>query len=130
MTVLVAALVTWSPHTQYSEQYRICNQQAMTQSAMHTCASEEAARVDVELNNVYQTLLKRSSSRPGAIQKMKRAERTWVTYRDAYIEAMYPAPDKQAAYGSIYPTELNLLRADLTRDHIRDLRRLLEQHTR
>jgi uncharacterized protein YecT (DUF1311 family) len=49
-----------------------------------------------------------------AVAKIKAAERAWITYRDAYMDATYPAKDKQAEYGPIYPMEANLLRAKLT----------------
>ena len=39
-------------------------------------------------------------------------------YRDAYIDAMFPAKDKQVAYGSIFPTEVDLLRFKLTQQQI------------
>ena len=78
---------------------------------MHLCASEEAARGDAKLNDLYRTLLKAASSERRAVRKIKAAERAWITYRDAYMGAMYPAKNKQAEYGSIYPMEADLLRA-------------------
>jgi hypothetical protein len=44
------------------------------------------------------------------------------------MEAMYPAPDKQSEYGSIYPTEADLLRAELTMQQIKALKDLLKQY--
>jgi len=35
-------------------------------------------------------------------------QRAWPGYRDAYLEAMFPAADKQTEYGSIYPMQLAL----------------------
>jgi len=40
---------------------------------------------------------------------------------------MYPAKDKQAAYGSIFPMEVDLSYAKLTRDQISALRDILKQ---
>jgi hypothetical protein len=34
------------------------------------------------------------------------------------MEAMYPAEDKQAEYGSVYPMEADLLRAKLTQRQV------------
>jgi len=51
------------------------------------------------------------------LRRFKAAERAWIAYRDAYMGAMYPAKDKQAEYGSIYPMEADLLRAKLTQRH-------------
>jgi uncharacterized protein YecT (DUF1311 family) len=63
-----------------------------------------------------------------AVAKVDASRVAWQTYRDTYIEAMYPARNKQAEYGSIYPMEVNLIRASLTRQHLSDVEKLLEQH--
>ena len=40
-----------------------------------------------------------------AVARIGNAERAWIAYRDAYIEATYPAKDKQTAYGSKFATD-------------------------
>jgi uncharacterized protein YecT (DUF1311 family) len=112
---------------QYSEQYRACNEKAKTQVEMTACAHGEAARVDTELNDVYRRLLSKAASEPEAVAKIKAAETAWLAYRYAYVDAMYPAKDKQAEYGSIYPMEVDLLRAKLTQQQVGALRELLQQ---
>jgi len=69
---------------------------------MTVCASAEAKRVDDELNRVYKLLLSKVRGNPVATAKIRAAQRAWVAYRDTYIEAMYPAKDKQAEYGSMF----------------------------
>jgi uncharacterized protein YecT (DUF1311 family) len=113
---------------QNSEQYRSCNDKATTQGEMNACASDEAARVDAQLNDVYRKLLSQAASRQEAVAKIKAAERAWIAYRDAYMDAMYPAKDKQAAYGSIYPMEADLLRAKLTQQQVAALKELQQQY--
>lgn len=114
---------------QNSEQYRTCNAKAKTQGEMNVCASEEAARVDAQLNDVYRKLLSQAASQQEAVAKIKAAERAWITYRDAYMDAMYPAKDKQAEYGSIYPMEADLLRAKLAQQQVVALKELLQQYS-
>jgi len=126
--VLFIALNSFSGLAQDSERYRACNEKAKTQAEINACASGEAARVDAELNDVYRKLLSKAESEPEAVAKIKAAERAWIAYRDAYIDAMYPAKDKQAEYGSSYPTEINLLRAKLTQQQVAALRELLRQY--
>lgn len=94
---------------------------------MNACASEEAARVDAELNGVYHQLLSQAGNQEEAVAKIKTAERAWIAYRDAYMDAMYPAKNKQAEYGSIYPMQVNLLRARLTERQVTALRELLQR---
>jgi uncharacterized protein YecT (DUF1311 family) len=127
--VLFLALSSFPSLAQDSQQYGTCSDKAKTQHELHACASEEAARVDAELNDIYSTLLSRAASQPGATAKIKAAERAWIVYRDAYIDAMYPAKDKQAEYGSVYPTEVNLLLAKLTRQQVAALKELLQQYS-
>ena len=113
---------------QDSAQYRACNGKAKAQMEMNACASDEAARVDAALNDVYRKLLSKAASPPEAAAKIKAAERAWIAYRDAYMDAMYPAKDKQAEYGSIYPMEADLLRAKLTERQVTALKELLQQY--
>jgi len=95
---------------------------------MNECAAQENARVDARLNKLYGQLLSKAASDPNDVAKIKAAERAWITYRDAYVEAMYPAPDKQTEYGSIYPMDVALLHAKLTQQHIGDIQELLKQY--
>ena len=127
--VLFLALSSFPGLAQDSQQYRSCSEKAKTQNEANACANEEAARVDAELNDIYSTLLSRAASQPGATAKIKAAERAWIAYRDAYIDAMYPAKDKQAEYGSVYPMEVDFLRAKLTRQQVAALKELLRQYS-
>jgi len=127
--LIVFFLVSLSSVAQESAEYRACLDKATTQMAMNTCASEDAARVDARLNDVYHKLLSTAGKQPEALEKIKAAERAWVAYRDAYVEAMYPAKDKQAEYGSIYLMNVNLLRAKLTERQITEVKELLEQYS-
>lgn len=113
---------------QVSEQYSRCTKKANTQLAMHACANEEALRSDGELNDLYQRALAAAANHPAVVEKLRVAERAWIAYRDAYIEAMFPAKDKQAAYGSILPMQVDLLRAKLKRQQTEALKELLKQY--
>jgi uncharacterized protein YecT (DUF1311 family) len=95
---------------------------------MNVCASKEAARVERELNAVYQGLLSRAVSEPGAVRKIKGAEKAGIAYRDAYMDAMYPATDKQAEYRSMFPMEWDLFRAEPTQQHVAALRSILQHY--
>jgi uncharacterized protein YecT (DUF1311 family) len=113
---------------QESPLYLACNKHAKTQYDMNICASNEATRVDDELNRIYKLLLSRAADDPIATAKIKVAEKAWIGYRDAYLEAMYPAEDKQAEYGSTYPMEAALAGARITRQQAGALRELLKQY--
>ena len=114
---------------QDSAEYRACSDKANTQAEMTACAGAEAKRVDAKLNSTYRALLAKVESQPEAVAKIKVAERAWVIYRDAYIEATYPAKDKRTEYGSIYPLEVALLRAKLTQRQVTALEDILQHCT-
>ena len=114
---------------QDSAHYRSCKEKAKTQIELNVCASEEAARTDAELNEVYRKLLTEAGKQEEAVAKIKAAERAWIAYRNAYMEAMYPARNKQAEYGSVYPMEADLLRAKLTQRQVTALKELLQQYS-
>jgi uncharacterized protein YecT (DUF1311 family) len=124
MTLGVAGVVCFG---QTSSNVVVCPA-AKTQTELNECASQTAKHADAELNDVYTKLLSKISGNQTAVSKVKSAERAWVTYRDAYIEAMYPAADKQAHYGTMFPMEVDLLRSKLTHDQITALKDLLDRY--
>jgi uncharacterized protein YecT (DUF1311 family) len=126
---LLILLAAPSCFCQDSPQSRACFDKAVTQAEITACASGEAARADAELNRVYQVLLTATKGNTSGTAKIKAAERAWIAYRDAHIEAMYPAADKQAEYGSIFPSEANDLYAKLTKRQIEALNDLVNQYS-
>jgi len=100
---------------------------AHAQAELDSCASDEAKRADSELNSVYQQLLAKAKSTPGATEKVKAAEKAWLQFRDAYIAAMFPADDKQMNYGTMYPMEVDLEIASLAREQTRRIKILISE---
>ena len=129
VVAFLMTVISFACFAQDSAEYRACSDKANTQSEMTACASDEAARVDAKLKTKYRALLARVTSQPEALAKIKAAERAWTAYRDAYIEATYPAEDKATEYGSIYPLDVNLLRAKLTRRQVAALEDMLLHYT-
>lgn len=115
--------------SQDSPQWKACNAKAQTQMDMNACAGAEADRVDAKLNALYRQLLAKAGSDQNAMAKIKASERAWIAYRDSYIEATYPAQDKQVEYGSMYGMDVALVRAKLTQQHLADLQELLKQYS-
>jgi len=126
-TVAVLAIVPCLLPAQDSPQYRACTKTAQAQYDLNACAADEAKRVDAELNRVYRELLAKTTDDPAALEKIKKFQRAWIAYRDACIEATYPAEDKRAEYGSMYPMEVDLLGAKLTRQQIVVLKELSQE---
>lgn len=97
---------------------------AATQLEMNQCAAAEEKNSEAELNRVYEQLLSRASD-PLYRKKVEAAQKAWIAYRDAELEAKYPADDKRGHYGSIYPMCFANDRTDLTRQRIQELNALL-----
>jgi len=95
---------------------------------MNRCARDEAVRADADLDRVLHVLLIEAAKEPFGAEKVRAAQTAWLTYRDAYIEAIYPARDKQV-YGSIYPTERDRLRSKLTTRQVEGLQQMLDHYT-
>jgi len=126
---LFAAAGAFPCLAQNSQTFRTCNEKAKTQSEMNACASAELARVEAQMDDVYNTLLTKTESQPEALAKIKAAQKAWLVYRDAYVAAMYPAKNKLTEYGSMYPMKVSLLRAKLTQKQVAALKELLRKST-
>ena len=126
--LLLVGISAEGAFAQNSKAYAVCSNGAKTQAEMNECASAEASRADKELNQVCVEVLAKAASVPESAAKVKAAEQAWIAFRDAYIEATYPAKDKATEYGSMYPLEVELLRAKLTRQQIAALKDMLKKH--
>src|ERR1043166_1867877 len=100
---------------------------AQTQTQLNEQAAMALRRADSTLNAVYAQLVARYRTDSAALRKLRQAERAWLAFRDAQVEATYPAADKQAAYGSVYPMCVAKLLAELTEARVAQLRRALTQ---
>lgn len=125
---LFIASISLTTFAQHSKEYRACSKKAKTQAELNACANREATHVDTELNRIYATLLSKAASQRATTSKITTAQKAWIVYRDAYIDAMYPAADKQAEYGSMYQMQADLLRSKLTQQQIAALKDLLQQY--
>ena len=75
---------------------------SQTQRALGQDACGKSHEADVLLNKTYNHVLAEYSKDATFIRKLKIAQRAWIAYRDAQIEALYPEPDKRFAYGSAF----------------------------
>jgi uncharacterized protein YecT (DUF1311 family) len=130
-TAALLVLMTKPSLAQDSPAYRECAKNAGTQYESNVCAFEEVKRVEAEMARVYDSLLSRATGiegGPEAPSKIRVMQDAWITYRDAYIEARYPAENTQFEYGTIYVMNSALMRARLARRQITALRELLPHY--
>jgi uncharacterized protein YecT (DUF1311 family) len=103
-----------------------CWKTAMTQSEINQCASLDAQAADADLNRIYGELLSKLKNDSVATKKLRTAQRAWIVFRDAHLQELYPAEDKQREYGSIFPMCHAQVSAAITRERTAQLRRMLD----
>ncbi len=100
---------------------------AKTQLELNECANAEEQKAEEEMNQLYRQLLALASKNPGYREKLEAAQKAWLAYRDAELEAKYPAQDKRAEYGSVYPMCFADHRTELTRQRSEEIKALLKR---
>jgi uncharacterized protein YecT (DUF1311 family) len=103
-----------------------CWKAKTAQSEMNHCADLDARQADADLNRVYGELLSKLKSDENAIKKLRAAQRARLAFRDARLQELYPATDKQAEYGSMYPMCYAQVATAMTKERTTQLRRMLE----
>lgn len=76
---------------------------AQTQGDLDEQSCGQFHKADVVLNETYFKILKEYAKDEQFIAKLKTAQRAWLAFRDAELEALYPKDNKQAEYGTVYP---------------------------
>lgn len=76
---------------------------AQTQSDMQDESCAKFKKADAELNKTYKKILTEYKEDKVFIEKLKKAQKAWLVYRDAHVESVYPEEDK-SYYGSVYGT--------------------------
>ena len=103
-----------------------CLATATTQLERNQCATGQLKAADDELNRVYQALLRQYKDNREFLEKLRKAQRAWLTFRAAELEARFPSENKQRRYGSVYPTCANVFLAQRTQERIKQLREWLD----
>ncbi len=85
--------------------------------------------VDKKLNAVYNSIIAQYKDDTLFISRLKDAQRAWIKYRDAHIEARFPTVKKgnqYSEYGSIYPQCACMELTELTEERIRILEKWIK----
>jgi uncharacterized protein YecT (DUF1311 family) len=99
---------------------------SQTQRGSNEDACAGFKQADALLNKNYNQILKQYKNDAAFLRKLRIAQRAWVAYRNAQVEALYPEPNKQTAYGSIYPTCRCVALAKVTTLRAEDLRKWID----
>ena len=69
----------------------VCCASAQTQSEMNAEACDAYKRVDAQLNDAYKQILRDYQGDQTFLDKLKKAQRAWLAYRDAHLDALLDA---------------------------------------
>jgi uncharacterized protein YecT (DUF1311 family) len=92
---------------------------SQTQAEMNEEANKNYKKADKELNTVYNAVLREYKTDTAFIKNFKKAQRLWVQFRDAQMDAKYPHPNE---YGSIFPTCYYTELQELTNERTKQIR--------
>jgi uncharacterized protein YecT (DUF1311 family) len=93
-----------------------------TQLELNEMAYQSYSKADQELNLVYNQIRKKYADDPLILQKLRDAQRIWIQFRDASVDALFPYDDNRMRFGSMYPLLAAQFLERLTRDRIKQLR--------
>nr|WP_246124494.1 MULTISPECIES: lysozyme inhibitor LprI family protein [Bizionia] len=89
---------------------------------MNDEANNEFRKADAELNNVYQKIITEYKTDSIFIERLKKTQRIWISYRDAELEMKFPAEDKRVEYGSVFPMCVSYFLGKLTEERTEKLK--------
>jgi uncharacterized protein YecT (DUF1311 family) len=124
IVVLSCNLFASKPGRQQAVASTKCFDKARTQSELNECAGADANAADRELNDLYQSILKKYADRSLFIKRLREAQRAWLKYRDAQIEMKFPTSEKESDetdHGSVYPMCYSSYKASLTAQRSKEL---------
>lgn len=98
-----------------------CNQ-APTQAAMTECAGKAYEHADRKLNEIYKQAAARLADLPEVKASLTKAQRAWITFRDADCEFT----NAQAGGGSLYATLINQCLTEATNQRLKTLQGYLK----
>ena len=123
-SIIVLCLLVTAPRigAQKSSKPPDCLDSAQTQGELNDCAGGKATQADQKLNQTYQAVLKKYADKAVFIDRLRKAQRAWVTFRDAQLEMKFPPGE---AAGSVEPMCYSLYKAELTEQRSNELRQWL-----
>ena len=98
--------------------------QAMADADEDFCVSYKKS--DAQLNKLYQKILVEYRKDKLFISKFRIAQRTWVAFRNAHVQEIFPEPDLVRAYGTInLPCRCEAMN-ELTQTRIQQLKKWVD----
>ena len=101
-----------------------CSLSAQTQGEMNAEACNAYKQIDEELNVVYKQIFREYQSESDFLEKLKKAQRAWIAYRDSHLDAVYPGGAGE--YGSAFAMCRCYLLSEMTALRVAELRQWID----
>lgn len=75
---------------------------SLSQLGMNECAALRAKEAEAEMVETLRQVRLRYANDARLLEALERAQGEWLRFRTAELEALFPEPEKQVAYGSMY----------------------------
>ena len=124
---LLAGFACGLAAAQESKQLKRCLDKAKDQLQMRMCASDDLGRAKAAMNSLYQKLV--ATLPPAPAKRVEAAQKAWVAYRDAVVDAYCEEASIGQACGTLYFTTALLVDARLTWRHVDELELVLKEHS-
>jgi uncharacterized protein YecT (DUF1311 family) len=101
---------------------------AQTQPEMTADACRELQRVETEMQKTLDQIAREQPYAKDAIflAKLNAAQKAWVEFREAHLEALYPADRKRETYGSVYRMCRCVALTELTKKRVEGLKKWID----
>lgn len=104
MNTLLGIVLVFFLSTAYAEDSAFKCNPAGNQAELNQCSLDDYTTSDKKLNDTWKKLMLKFKSDKTATAKLKAAQKAWIGFRDAEIEAMFACDAKeQNCWGSMEP---------------------------
>lgn len=125
--VILLSIIALVPTASWADDDIKCNDGG-NQLELNACARDDFDKADDELNQTYQSLLKKEADDKLFISKLRLAQKAWLSFRDADLEARFACAEDnvRVCWGSMYSMSLLSRKAELTRERTKHLQQILK----
>ena len=97
------------------------------QAEMNQCAWQDYQIADQNLNETWKKLMAKFKNDKIATTKLKTAQKAWIVFRDAELEAQFACnPKDEPCWGSIEPLLRNGVLTDMTQQRTERLQKYID----
>lgn len=98
----------------------------VAQVELNVCSYTNLQKSEVMLNQTFHAAIAHHKDDTVLIKKLELAQESWLKWREAEVEAIFPEENKTENYGSVYPQCDADIRQEMNTNRILQLRQWIE----